>query len=505
MSGWLGGLVVSPVMIARIALGVVSAAILGALLIAGPSSSVSSAGAGGVYATGPSGSGGGGFLTPAEEERYCSTHVKLNWFQRLATGCRGDECFIPNPNYDPQLCEAPSRPDDYPPSPPRLVRGEQSTEVLIDQRTYCPVDQDGAEYFLQPDLVPLNRDCVCNSEFGGRLQVFDPETNRRADMRCLTGRQAANYHNRGARYWLLRGDSKLAADQKNEALAFWRHSIEWGREFGAQASLMAQRRVQAHMLQCEVDPDGVSLDRIARGGSANAREIISLEIRQKALKALGYYPGPTDGAYGPMTRDAVRGFQRELGYDETGTLTPYQTTLLICHAAQTAREPELQNALGIMYSTGLGVSQNTDLALEWFDAAIQRDDPDASFNLALIYGTGAVLGSYRLCGIVENPERADAYLREAAAGGHDVALRWREDCELSCPSVTPGERWRRISDKLKAAAERASEEGRGGEFYLDWLRRIQIQDLQSGCGGLEEEPPAPASRIEELQLRDWNR
>jgi len=482
MSGLLGGLAFTPVTIARVALGGVSAAILGALLMTGPSTP-----------------------GPVNEELVCRTHVKLNWFQRMMSGCRGDECFVPNERYDPDLCERPTRADDYPPEPPRLVRREMASQVLIDQRTYCPISQDGADFFLQPDLVPLNEDCSCLGEFGERLRVFNPETDRSEFMRCLTGRQAANYHNRGARYWLLRGDSKLAADQTEDALGFWRHSIEWGREFGAQASLMAQRRVQAHMLQCEVDADGASLDRIARGGGSSAREVISLEIRQKALKSLGYYPGPADGEYGPMTRDAVRGFQRELGYDETGTLTPYQTTLLICHAAQTAREPELQNALGIMYSTGLGVSQNTDLALEWFDAAIQRDDPDASFNLALIYGTGAVLGSYRLCGIVENPERADAYLREAAAGGHDVALRWREDCDLSCARVTPAERWRLISAELKSAAEQASDEGRGGEFYLDWLRRIQIQDLQSGCGGLEQEPPAPASRIEQLQFRDWDR
>lgn len=91
--------------------------------------------------------------------------------------------------------------------------------------------------------------------------------------------------------------------------------------------------------------------------------MIRLALRQRALTALGYHSGPVDGYYGPETREAVRGFQRELGFDETGALTPRQTTLLICHAAQTARETSVQNTLGIMYATGLGVEQNTDWLL----------------------------------------------------------------------------------------------------------------------------------------------
>lgn len=321
------------------------------------------------------------------------------------------------------------------------------------------------------------------------------------ENRCLSREAAARLYNDGSRYWLLRGDAELATvdlrreydhghyrDQAQDGqyayeyfrprgglmrrvMTYWNRAVEWGRPFGAQSALMAQRRLQAHMVQCEPSPDGLSLARISRPASGVVGDVISLELRQAALAALGYYAGDIDGHYGPATREAARGFQRELGYDETGTLTPRQTSLLICHAAQTARDPHLQNALGIMYATGLGVGRNPDLSLEWFETAARRDDPDAYFNLSLIFGTGAVLGSYRLCGIVENPERADAYLRDAARLGHPLARRWRASREFNA-QPNAADRWALISERLRQAAAR-----QGGDFYLDWRRRIDFDVL----------------------------
>ncbi len=195
-------------------------------------------------------------------------------------------------------------------------------------------------------------------------------------------------------------------ESREAAMRYWNRSVAWGRPFGAQSSILAQRRLQAHLVDCPVTQD--SLARIARDPDRVMADVIGLNLRQAALSALGYYNGSIDGTYGAETRRAVRAFQRELGYDETASLTPRQTAQLMCHAAQTARDPSVQNVLGIMHAVGLGVVQNTDLALEWLEMAAVRGDPDANFNLAVIYGTGAVFGSYRLCAIVENPERADA-------------------------------------------------------------------------------------------------
>ena len=48
-------------------------------------------------------------------------------------------------------------------------------------------------------------------------------------------------------------------------------------------------------------------------GGATVREI------QRRLKALGYYAGAIDGVAGPVTRAAIRGFQKSAGLAATGT------------------------------------------------------------------------------------------------------------------------------------------------------------------------------------------
>jgi TPR repeat protein len=147
---------------------------------------------------------------------------------------------------------------------------------------------------------------------------------------------------------------------------------------------------------------------------------------------------------GPMTRAAIRKFQRETAYDETDTLTPRQTVLVICNAAQIARDASSQNVLGIMYATGLGVRINVDLALEWLRAASSRRHAEATYNLAIIYGTGTVLASYRLCDIPQNLDQADQYLREAADQGYGPAIHaWRRHGGKS-----PAQRWADIEKEL---------------------------------------------------------
>src|SRR3954451_22904769 len=43
---------------------------------------------------------------------------------------------------------------------------------------------------------------------------------------------------------------------------------------------------------------------------------------QERLTALGYAPGPIDGAYGPTTAAAVRAFQRDHGLEVDGIVGP---------------------------------------------------------------------------------------------------------------------------------------------------------------------------------------
>lgn len=324
-------------------------------------------------------------------------------------------------------------------------------------------------------------------------------------VECVPRQVAARAYSEGARYWLLRGDAELTTleldcarpslrlisfdctgvpgrastpDALERAMQYWNRSVAWGRPFGAQASILAQRRLQAHLVDCPVSQ--ASLSRISRDPEGPIADTISLRLRQSALKALGYYNGEVDGEYGAGTRDAVRQFQRELGYDETASLTPRQTAQLMCHAAQTARDPGVQNVLGIMHATGLGVVQNTDLALEWLEMAARRGDPDANFNLAVIYGTGAVFGSYRLCAIVENPERADAYLRDAADYGHATAARLRSSARLR-DAPDSRARWNRISDAIEEEAASGRSGGATATEFLRIAARAGLEPASAGC------------------------
>jgi peptidoglycan hydrolase-like protein with peptidoglycan-binding domain len=51
---------------------------------------------------------------------------------------------------------------------------------------------------------------------------------------------------------------------------------------------------------------------------------------QEALQRLNYYKGPVDGIFGPLTRAAIRRFQRQnIGSDATGRLTADQANRLV--------------------------------------------------------------------------------------------------------------------------------------------------------------------------------
>jgi membrane-bound lytic murein transglycosylase B len=56
---------------------------------------------------------------------------------------------------------------------------------------------------------------------------------------------------------------------------------------------------------------------------ANRRQI------QETLRRLDYYRGPTDGIFGPVTRAAIRRFQREIGAKTTGYLTAEEANRLV--------------------------------------------------------------------------------------------------------------------------------------------------------------------------------
>ena len=253
------------------------------------------------------------------------------------------------------------------------------------------------------------------------------------------------------------GEADMAVGRTTRARSRFERAIEFGRACQSEYAILAGKRLAALNLTCEYTP--TSLARISRGYYDNPEggAIIDLPSRQRALRAKGHYSGVVDGKYGPGTREAVKRFQRELGFLETGDLTPIQTVYLICSAAETHADLKSINTLGIMYLAGLGVVQNTDRGIQWLNQAAERGNEDAMYNLALVYGTGTVVASYRLCGNVENIARADSWLEQAANRGHPPAVRLVQ----LFGALPPSERWIRIREELEL-----------NDFYLDRLEPV---------------------------------
>jgi len=293
-----------------------------------------------------------------------------------------------------------------------------------------------------------------------------------------------------ARCWLRAGDAYQAMGLSQLAQSAWNVALNIGSAGGgAQSSLQAHQRLQSAILAQTCPTNGASLRRIANGyNRADVQgEIIDLNYRQNALMALGYYSDDVDGEYGPMTRRAVRDFQSDMGFDQTGALNPQETVDLICHAAVTARDASAQNLLGIMFATGLGVNLNVDMATEWLEIAAMRGHGEANFNLALIYGTGTVQGSYRLCGLVESPERADSYLRQAAELGHTRAQSLRSHMGTG---GNPAERWDAIAAYLGRQAEASDD-----QFYQAWQARLLEAEGRLEQRRLAEENNLPFEEV----------
>ncbi|MEM9170561.1 MAG: peptidoglycan-binding protein, partial [Pseudomonadota bacterium] len=277
----------------------------------------------------------------------------------------------------------------------------------------------------------------------------DREAERLAALKC----------NDDAGYWFNQGEAEMSIGQTYKARTRFRRAMSIGRVCGSQFAVLASKRLAALNLSCEYSRESLArierdyaLRQSRRGETRDNGEpegeggaIIDLPSRQRALRALGHYDGNIDGKYGPMSRDAVRRFQREYGFTETGDLTGVETVYLICGAAQNANDLKSINTLGIMYMAGLGVNQNIDTGLFWLKRAADRGSSDAMFNLSLIYGSGTVASSYYLCGLVQDVRIADSYLQQASDAGHPAARKLLEMFRTDAPSV----RWRKIRDEMK--------------------------------------------------------
>lgn len=312
---------------------------------------------------------------------------------------------------------------------------------------YCWAEWYPPESKYQPLIVDhVESDTISTAEGGPCRRWSNGYCHEAEDAQSAIG---------WSRYYLRRGDAESALKSWERALNFYRLSMKHGSGVGAQSSIYAAKRIQFQSMTCEYSEE--SLARIARDYNNNTLgALIKMKQKQSALKALGYYNGKIDNRHGADTREGVRKFQGDLWFDQTGVLTAEQTVLLICGGAQIAKDIGSQNVLGIMYAGGLGVRQNTDFALNWLEMAAQRGDADAAWNLALMYGTQTVLSSVQVCDAVQNAERADSYLNEAAKAAHGPAKLAKAKYANNTPEV----RWRKLTGDLNQP-EALNRVGRG--------------------------------------------
>jgi TPR repeat protein len=246
--------------------------------------------------------------------------------------------------------------------------------------------------------------------FGAALaQTADPAPCDTTDPKCaerMKVRDAADL----ARKYLNLGDAEAAADNIIRAREYWEDSIDAGFETGAQAAIIAQKRMKMYTLTCSYNDKSLAALSQAMNG-----KLVNIPVIQDNLKALGYYQGPINGQLTELTRSAFRKFQRDMAFDETDNLRPRQVVYLICNGAETARDNASLTTLALMYATGIGVVHSRNFALALLRKASDREHGPATFFLAIIHGTGH-------CNFPHSLAHADQYLKEACQQKHLLAL-----------------------------------------------------------------------------------
>lgn len=166
---------------------------------------------------------------------------------------------------------------------------------------------------------------------------------------------------------------------------------------------------------------------------------IDVEVLQRALRALGFYPGAIDNAMGPMTRAAIQKFQysqvaknpnmtpEDKEAVRTGVLSARQTVDLIAAAAK-ADHPMSEYVYGIMYVKGIGVEQDGQEAVKWLTKAA-NELAIANYALGVIYRDGTT-------GLNEvTPDKALSarYFASSCAMGYKIACEARDHLEFKAP------------------------------------------------------------------------
>jgi TPR repeat protein len=115
-------------------------------------------------------------------------------------------------------------------------------------------------------------------------------------------------------------------------------------------------------------------------------------------------------------------------------------------------DPEAQYNLALMYGKGQGVEKNLTLAFSWLVKAAAQGVPSAQARLGLMYATGE--------GVALDPVEAHKWFVIASRGGDSAAEKNRLRSEASLAADVIREAQRRADEWTPAQAQPAPERGR---------------------------------------------
>ena len=233
---------------------------------------------------------------------------------------------------------------------------------------------------------------------------------------------------------------------------------------------------------------------------------------QRGLASLGLYKGFMDGAFGPKTRESIRGWQKAKGYEETGRLTREQADALISAGKSGGRAPSGEAEREFWASVKESQSpSDLEAYLKAYPegeyavlARFRRNKlfglDDASYARARSAGTAESYGEYlssypsgrHLGEARERLKEAKAREREAAERARLRPGRAFRDC-LDCPEMVvvpagslmmgspPGEEGRSSdeSPRHRVTIARPFAVGKYEVTFAEWDACVSA----GGCGG----------------------
>jgi TPR repeat protein len=201
------------------------------------------------------------------------------------------------------------------------------------------------------------------------------------------------------------------------------HMLRKANKFGARTIEAAAEKARNWALPFEFYPTGDNpsglpytdecyLDVERRAALSLVDKEVPPRTVLRALWFLGWYnmrEAYWPATYGPSASTAIKKLQITMGNEPTGRLSPREIIRVVQMAALRG-DAATQNALGVMYTKGVGVRRNFPRAEYWFKKAADQRYAPSLYHLGVLYKVGPD-------GIHQDLLRANDYFTASALAG----------------------------------------------------------------------------------------